>query len=306
MVDALTAILKAIRMTGSIFSRAELGAPWAVESGPLGFGIFHAVVRGSCWMRLDGAEPFHLERGDIVLVPSGANHILSDVQFGKPERLGFEGAVGDDGMGRLTIESDGPHTSLLCGTVEFETGLIHPTLSQLPKVIHVSGTQSGASSLVETCIQLISAEIAIGGHGSETVVARLTDVIVVCALREYLNNLEPGHDGWLGALSSPHISKALARIHTDPAHPWTVAELARHAGMSRSRFFARFRELVGETPGQYLTRWRVDLAARLLREEDKSVAAAGRLVGYATEAAFSNAFLRHTGVRPGAYRRSAA
>ncbi len=306
MVDALTAILKTVRMTGSVFSRAELGAPWAVESGQLGFGIFHAVVRGSCWMRVEGGDPFHLERGDIVLVPSGANHILSDVSDGRPGRVGFEGAVDEDGMGRLTIEGDGPHTSLLCGTVEFDSDPIHPTLSQLPEVIHVGGAGSEAASFVETCIRLIAGEIAGGGQGSETVVARLTDVIIVYALREYLGNLEPGHGGWLGALGDPHISRALALIHTDPTHLWTIAELARNVGMSRSNFFARFRDLVGETPGQYLTRWRVHLAARLLRQGDKSVATAGRAVGYATEAAFSNAFLRMTGMRPGAYRRSAA
>lgn len=302
MTDALTDILKSVRMKGSVFSRAELDAPWAVESGELSFGIFHAVVRGSCWVRPEGVDPIHLERGDVVLLPFGDNHVISDRSDGQPGAVGFEGSTDERGMGRLTIEGDGPHTTLLCGTVDFEPDSIHPTLSQLPAAIHVNG----AAGFVETCIQLMATEVAGPDAGSETVIARLTDVIIVYALREYLKNLAPGEGGWIGALSDPHISQALALIHTEPAHSWTAAELARHAGMSRSSFFDRFRELVGETPGQYLTRWRVHIAARLLREEGRSVATAGRMVGYATEAAFSNAFLRLTGVRPGAYRRTAA
>jgi len=141
--------------------------------------------------------------------------------------------------------------------------------------------------------------------GTEIVVARLTDVLIIYVLRSYIEGLEPGEGGWLGALKDPAVREAIGLIHRNPDHPWTAEELANAAAMSRSAFFARFRETVGDTPAGYLTRWRIHLATRLLREQNMSVGAAGRQVGYGTEAAFSNAFLRVMGVRPGAYRKAA-
>jgi len=306
MTDALTDILKSVRMEGSVFSRAALAEPWGVESGRLPTGIFHAVVRGRAWAQLaDGGEQVELERGDVVLMPFGDNHLMTHAP-GVPTRpIGELTTTDAHGMGHLVVEGGGAHTSLICGTVAFDRGEAHPIFSMLPRLIHVQDADGRMSSVVESLIRLIAAEVDHPDPGAETVVARLTDVLIVYMLRNYINRLAPGEGGWLGGLRDPSIRAALGLIHRDPAYNWTAGELAAASGMSRSAFFARFHELVGDTPAEYLTRWRVHVSSRLLRDGNLTVAGAAHVVGYATEAAFSNAFMRVMGVRPGAYRRAA-
>lgn len=306
MSDALTDILASVRMEGSIFSRASLAAPWGVESGDLGSGIFHAVVRGRAYARLaEGGVPVVLERGDIVLMPHGDNHVMTD-EPDRPTRLiGELTTVDANGMGHLVVDGDGARTSLICGAVRFDGGEAHPVFSMLPRLIHVRDRTGTMSRVVESLVELIAAEVDDHAPGSETVVARLTDVLVIYALRDHIQQLAPGEAGWLGALQDPQIRHALGLMHAEPARSWTAHDLATEVGLSRSAFFSRFKGLVGETPTQYLTRWRVHLASRMLREEGTSVSAVARRVGYATDAAFSNAFNRVMGIRPGAYRRAA-
>jgi AraC-like DNA-binding protein len=161
------------------------------------------------------------------------------------------------------------------------------------------------SSAAEILVGLIADEMDYPGAGTETVVARLTDALLVYVLRNYIESLPDGEAGWLAALKDPPIRDALGLIHRNPERSWTAADLSRLVGMSRSGFFRRFRGAVGETPAQYLTMWRIHVATRLLQEDGASVGAVAHKVGYATEAAFSNAFKRVMGVRPGAYRRAA-
>lgn len=305
-MDALTDILESIRMKGSVFSRASLDAPWGVSSGASERGVFHAVVRGTAWARLtDGGDPVALERGDLVLMPFGDHHFMTDA----PDRLTrpIEELTTSDanGMGRLVVTGDGPHTSLICGSIEFDRQGAHPVFSMLPPMIHVRDPDGALAPAIESLIQLIAAEV--DGHtpGSETVVARLTDVLIVYVLRAHIRQLPAAETGWLSALRDPQIGRALGQMHRHPEEAWTAEALARDVGLSRSAFFRRFRDAVGETPADYLTRWRVHLAGRMLREDRVSVAAAARSVGYQTEAAFSNAFVRVVGVRPGAFKRAA-
>jgi len=269
-------------------------------------GIFHAVVRGHAWAQLEaGGDRVELERGDVVLMPFGDNHLMTHAPGAPTRPIGELTTTDPRGMGHLTVEGGGPRTSLVCGTVAFDQGDAHPVFSMLPRLIHVQDVDGRLSSVVETLIRLIADEVDQPDPGGETVVARLTDVLIVYMLRNYINRLEPGEGGWLGGLRVPGIRDALGLIHRNPAQRWTADELAEAAGLSRSAFFALFRELVGETPGEYLTRWRVHVGSRLLRDQGLTVGGVARLVGYATEAAFSNAFLRIMGVRPGAYRRAA-
>lgn len=306
MTDALTDVLDSIRMRGSIFSRAELSAPWGFESGQRPTGMFHAVVRGGAWAQLaDGGEPVELGRGDIVLMPFGDNHLMTDAPQRPTRPLRSQTTVDERGMGHLVVEGSGAGTSLICGTVTFDEASANPAISMLPRMIHVHDDTGYLSQIVETIIGLIADEV--DGHvaGSETVVARLTDVLIVYALRRYITELPETEVGWLAALRDPAIRDALGLIHRHPDRPWTAEQLARAVGMSRSSFFTRFKETVGESPGEYLTRWRVYTATRLLRDEQLSVAATAHLVGYQTEASFSNAFVRVMGIRPGAYKRAA-
>ncbi len=293
-------------MESSVFSRAALAAPWGVESGDLGSGVFHAVVRGRAWACLaDDQSRVELERGDVVVFPFGDNHLITDAPDTPTRLIGDLTTVDDRGMGHLVVSGDGHETSLICGRLTFDEGDAHPVFSMLPRLIHVRDTDGRVSNVVESLIGLIAAEVDRPVPGSETVIARLTDVLVVFVLRDSINRLEPGEGGWLGALREPGICDALGLIHRHPGRPLNTTSLATAAGMSRSTFFLRFRQAVGETPAEYLTRWRIHVATRMLREEDCSVAAAARRVGYGTEAAFSNAFVRIMGIRPGAYRRAA-
>jgi len=306
VADALTDILASVRMEGSIFSRASLGAPWGVESGELGTGIFHAVVRGRGYVRLAaGGEPVVLERGDVVLMPFGHNHLMTSAPDEPTKMISDLTTVDDRGMGHLVVEGDGAHTSLICGTVTFDQGVAHPLFSSLPALIRVRDEDGTMSRVVESLVSLIAAEV--DGHvpGSETVVGRLTDVLVIYVLRDYISRLPADAVGWLGALRDGEMRAALDLMHARPDHAWTAGELAAAVGVSRSVFFARFKGLVGESPGQYLTRWRIHLATRLLQDESASVATVARRLGYATDSAFSNAFVRVMGIRPGAFRKAA-
>ena len=306
MNDALGDILNSVRMRGSIFSRASLAAPWGVESGEMPTGIFHAVVSGHAYARLEaGGEPILLERGDVVVAPFGDNHLLTAEPGTATRPIGELTTVDDSGMGHLVVAGAGPHTSLICGTVAFDPGGAHSMFSMLPRIIHVRDTDGSMSPVVESLVALIAAEVDGSKPGSDMIVSRLTEVLIIQVLREYIRTLPAGEVGWLGALRDPEISAALGLIHGRPAHGWSVQELAAAVGLSRSAFFNRFKRLVGETPAQYLRQWRIHLATRMLRDDGASVTATARRVGYATDAAFSNAFVRVMGVRPGAYRRAA-
>lgn len=307
MADPLSGVLDAVRMRGSVFSRASLCAPFGVSSGRTDSGIFHAVVEGSLVAQLaDGSATAQLAAGDLVLFPFGDDHLILDAP-GSPHRpIGMLTTVDEDGMGDLVVEGTGPVTSLLCGTVDFDAEGAHPLFSLLPRMVVVRDLDPELVHAVRTLVDLIAAEVHAPTSGSGTLVARLTDALMVNVLRAYIAGLEPGDGGWLGALGDPVLQRALGLIHDRPAEPWTVEELAASVGLSRSAFFERFKRGVGESPAEYLTRWRIHVATRLLAEEGHSVAAAARRVGYATEAGFSNAFLRVMGMRPGAYRRQAA
>ena len=303
--DPLAAALRALRMQGSLFSQAELAAPFGVRSGSLPFGVFHAVVRGRCVLRtpeLDPATAIELAAGDLVYLPNGADHIIADTAWQRAApRSSFPIRRGPLGMDLLSVPGDGPTTELLCGRVVLDQDAVHPVVHLLPDVLHVSQHSSGVGAAVPTIISLIAAELSGGGAGAAATVARLTDVLVVHMIRHHVEQLSEADTGWLQAMSDPLISQAIGLIHNSPSEPWTAAGLAREVGLSRSAFFSRFRRLVGEGPIEYLTRWRMHVAGHHLRD-GKTVASAAMAVGYSSEASFSDAYLRTTGTRPGAVR----
>jgi len=306
MADALTDILKSVHMEGSVFSRASLDAPFGVESGDMATGIFHAVVRGRAWVRLEEAEDLtELAEGDIVLLPFGDNHLITDTPTRPTRPIADLTTTDERGMGHLVVNGGGEHTSLVCGAVRFDHAIAHPVFSLLPRLIHVRNPDGSMLKVVQTLVRLIADEVDQGKPGSETVVARLTDALVVYMLRNYIDQSSPGESGWIGSLRDPGIREALGLIHRNPEKNWTARELANASGMSRSVFFEKFRRLVGETPNEYLTKWRIHVACRLMRDQGHTVASAAHHVGYSTESAFSNAFVRLMDIRPGAYRKNA-
>ncbi len=202
----------------------------------------------------------------------------------------------------LVVDGGGRLTRLICGSIRFAHSATHPLLSVLPRAISVKPAPDNAAWL-EATLRLIEHELTTAQPGASTLVARLSDVLLVNAIRHWVveHAFEEGA-GWVRGLTDPRVARALGCVHRDPAQPWTVDTLARRSGMSRSGFAARFAELVGESPARYLTRWRMHLAAQALRECSDSMATIAESVGYSSEHAFAKAFKRTLGVTPGAFR----
>jgi AraC-like DNA-binding protein len=306
--DVLTTVMDAVRLRSRIFCRSELRAPWGMSLPASDYAHFHVVERGGAWLRLRGQEPVALAGGDLVVVPRGTGHTLTDSLATKARPLSeMAGHRGDEG-GCLVMRGggDGAETQLVCGSFRFERKEAHPLLALLPPVIHLRPEGGHATEWLEATLRFLAWETREARPGTETIVSRLTDVLFVQVLRAWAESLPEGRGGWLGALRDPGVGAALGHIHRSPERAWTNASLALAVGMSRSRFAARFTSLVGEPPLAYLSRWRLETAAGLLQDTALGLAEIAARVGYESEAAFSKAFRRRFGRPPGAYRRGVA
>lgn len=308
-VDPLGEALHFLRMSGTFYCRSELTAPWALALPPRkGCLSFHVVTSGRCWLEAEGEGPRRLEPGDLALVPHGEGHRLSS-EPGTPapridalrhERVSERYAILRHGGG-------GTPTGLVCGAVRFDHPAAHQLVGLLPRVIHVEAATSphlAMADWMQSTLRLMAVEAKELRPGGETVITRLADILVIQAIRSWLERDPAARTGWLGALQDAQIGRAIALVHREPARPWTVASLASEVAMSRSGFAARFTELVGEPAMQYVTRWRMHLALTWLKEDHAALGEMAARLGYRSEAAFSRAFKRFMGVSPGAARRS--
>ncbi len=191
----------------------------------------------------------------------------------------------------------------MCGSLHCDQALFNPLLAALPRVLVVRPSEGATGRLLRSSLDFLSEELKRAAPDSETVVGRLCELLFVEALRHHIAQLPEGQRGWLAALKDRCVGNSLELIHADPAHPWTVEELARRSAVSRSGLAARFRELLGQPPAQYLTRWRLQLASRHLRDSDDGLARIAEAVGYASEAALSRAFKREVGRSPARFRK---
>jgi AraC-like DNA-binding protein len=306
-MDVLADVLSSTRIGGTVFCRSELAAPWGMHFEAAPRAGLHIVARGSCWLRTRGrGEPIHLAEGDVILLPHGAGHSLISapnvqaVPF--PKLLGrCQVSQGPNGM-NLNLDGKGPSTVLLCGIYRFEHEGVHPLLLLLPPVIHLRADAGVMSAPLEAVLRLLVAEYTQPGPGSATVTSRLVDVLFIHIIRGWLERQPEVSAGWLGAVRDPQVGRALALMHGEPRRDWTVESLAAEVACSRATFARRFRELIGEPPLVYLTRLRMDVAARMLRDSDEPLAAIAERVGYASEFAFNRTFHRVRGVPPGRYR----
>ncbi len=305
-MDALSRILQVVHVSGSLSSRAELETPWGVHTRTMPNAIFHVVVRGAGFVTLDAeGVPVPFRAGDLLVLPRGDAHTVSD-QPDSPvvaiEGLAYEGS--DDGLGCIQVGGGGPRTSLLCGTFTLSGGARDHVLPLLPPLLHVQGGSPTAAWLDQT-LRVMANEVDAARPGSETIVARLADILFVQVTRAWLAQDAPGPRGWLGALTDPQLARALALVHDDPAADWTAARLARRVGLSRTVFYERFTARVGESPAAYTTRWRMAVARTLMRGTDEGLGEIAEQVGYRSQAAFHKAFKRVVGESPGAWRRAA-
>jgi AraC-like DNA-binding protein len=306
--DVLTTVMDAVRLRSRVFCRSELKAPWGMALKRSDYAHFHVIERGGAWLRIEGHEPVALAGGDLVVVPHGTGHTLTDSLATKARPLAEMAGrrASESGCVVMRGGGEGAETQLVCGSFRFERRDAHPLLELLPPLIHLRPVETPAAEWLEATLRFLAWETRESKPGTETIVSRLTDVLFVQVLRAWVETAPEGRGGWLGALRDRQIGTALAHVHRSPERDWTNASLAEAVGMSRSRFAARFTTLVGEPPLTYLSRWRLETAAGLLQDGALGLAEIAARVGYESEAAFSKAFRRRFGAPPGAYRRRAA
>jgi len=304
-MDPLADVFDLSRVSGAVMAQLIADEPWGVAVDPVPGAVFHAVVAGSCWLRMPGRAPQRLMPGDVVLLPTNTPHELVSTVDGATESLArFEKDTRRTADGDVIISGPGARTRVLCAAYDYDHDVAHPLMSQLPPVLYVPAGLPGDDGAVAGTLDLLALEL--GGHppGSRAAVGRLIDVMLIHVMRAWLRMQESDSDaGWLLALRDRVVADAMNRIHARPGDPWTIDSLAREVSVSRATLARRFSQLVGETPLGYLTRWRMDLAAQRLRDTDDTIAAISLAVGYRSEYAFSRAFTRHRGAAPGRYRR---
>ncbi|NBD11674.1 AraC family transcriptional regulator [Corallococcus silvisoli] len=307
-VDPLGEALHLLRMSGAFYCSSEFSAPWglALPAMPQCL-MFHVVTAGQAWLEVEGRDSVLLQPGDLALVPQGTGHrLVSDPGTTAAPLFELPREAVSERYEILRHGGTGAVTKMVCGAVRFD----HPTarhfVSLLPRIIRVAASQAPNPEWLHSTLRFMAAEAEALRPGGETVVTRLADILVIQAIRAWLEHDPEARTGWLGALQDRQVGRAIVLIHRDPARAWTLGTLAKEAAMSRSAFAARFTQRVGMPAMQYLVHWRMQVAASLLREEDAGLADVASRLGYQSEAAFSRAFKRCIGVAPGTFRRDVA
>ena len=310
--DPLSDLLRVVRLDGAFFYAAEATAePWGVESvsakeltprilpGAEHLIAYHVLTKGRCYGALLGGEQVELVAGDVIVFPHGDAHLMSsepgvrlfpDAKTGAPARYPDTVLIGDRGP-RVT--------SFVCGFLGCDRRPFNPLLAALPRLMHVRSMADGWHG---GFVRQLTDESRLGRPGADTVLTRLAELMFIEVLRRYLEDLPPGQTGWLAGLRDEIVGRALSLLHARPAQHWTLESLAREVASSRSNLAKRFGDLVGQPPMQYLAKWRIQVAANLLVQTGAKVASIGSEVGYDSEAAFSRAFKKATGLAPGAWR----
>lgn len=304
-MDALTDVLKVTRISGSVLARVHAQEPWGLDLLLADGAAFHAVTAGSVWLEVEGESPRRLMPGDVVLLPAGLRHLLLSAPGVAAQRYDapLRGELITD-ESDLVIPGPGAASRLLCAGFSYDNEFAHPLLSLLPRVLHVSPADEGAETPLQSTLRLLTVELKRRQIGSEAAVERLIEVLFVHVIRSWLEtSADSTPPSWLTGLRDAVVARALGLLHAQPGRPWTIDELAAATHVSRSTLVRRFNDFVGEPPAAYLARWRMELAAQLLRESEQPVGGISHRVGYTSEFAFSRAFSKHRGEPPGRYRK---
>lgn len=315
-MDPITDIFATMHVAAVVNSRLEATAPWGLahkaqehaEHGsldkkfsPFQLAHFAMVARGNCWLSVpDDGEPIPLTGGDCFLVAPGVSYALRDDP--RTPTRSFCSAVPTDGSNVIRYGGGGAPTAIISGLLSFETPSLKLMTQLMPNLILIKADQPQSLALRST-LQMLATEMAESTPGSGVVANRLAEVLFIQTLRAHIA-CSSCQKGWLRAIFDAQLGAALKAIHENVDAPWTVESLAAAANMSRSAFASRFKELLGQTPLEYVTEWRMQKAVQLLKSEDKKLADVAQSVGYESDAAFSKAFKRSLGLSPGEYRRN--
>ncbi len=326
--DTLSDVLRVVRLRGAVFFYVDASSPWVVDTPPARELIpaimpgaehliqFHGVIEGSCWGWMAGEPPVHVAERDVILFPQGDPHVMSSARGMRPQRvdkdfyfaprppqLPYALSLGSSEVTTARLDGGGrDRATVVCGFLGLDARPFNPLLAALPRVMHVSGATLGSDSWVSSFLRAAVAESNQRRPGGEAVLERMSEMLFVEVLRRYLDALPAGQIGWLAGIRDHSIGRVLALLHEKPDTPWTLERLAEEAAMSRSTLHERFVHFIGQPPMQYLTHWRMQVAARLLRDTKAKLIEVALGVGYESEAAFSRAFKRAVGVAPGAWR----
>jgi AraC family transcriptional regulator, alkane utilization regulator len=316
-MDPLSIVLKSVRFDGALYLNAEFTAPWCVRgkygrasvrerlAGADHVVFFHFLSEGHCKVRLaDGHEVLDVFAGDLILFPQDDRHLIgSDLNFAPLEAENLSSADAAQDMIQIRHGGGGSVTRFVCSYLACSRSMWRPLFGTLPRVLRIPIGDGQASGLVHEVLRVGVRESIASGPGAGPLLAKLAELLFVEALRQYVKDLPPEGRGWFVAVRDPHVGRALALLHQQPNRTWTVEELARETAVSRSALAERFAALVGESPIQYLIRWRLALAARALRSGQDAIARVAASSGYESEASFSRAFKREFGMPPAAWRR---
>lgn len=326
--DPLSDLLRSVRLRGAIFYHVSFRDEWVAEtpgSRELAEALmpsaehvmaYHLIVRGDCWAAISGEPSVRLTSGDLVMFPGGDGHVLSsapgmraqrddsDWQFmtrNDPKPIAVAYVDGVLRPGHL-VRADEASAVVICGFVTCDLKPFNPLIEALPRLLHLKA--SGVGAWVAAALDQAVAESRASRAGSAAILERMSEMVFVDAARRYLESLPDDAAGWLAALRDRHVGRAIGLLHERPEQAWTVDELGRQVGLSRSALHERFLQLVGQPPMQYLAHWRMQRGARLLREGHATVATIAQEVGYDSEPAFARAFKRLVGQPPAAWRRA--
>jgi AraC-like DNA-binding protein len=312
--DLLAEMLRALRLTGSVFLDACFTSPFGIispkqydEHTPMAhlrhISIFHLIAAGTCTVEIATGAQRKLSAGDIVLLPFADAHKFWNGEFAemaKADEVVSPSSI--NGMGRVNHGGGGEQTRMVCGFIESSEFLFAPVFRTLPPMLVDQTGDDKVSALITSTVREILLLADAAAPGSELMLGRLMELLFVEVLRRYATRLPPGAKGWFAALKDPIVRQALQFVHVDPARRWTVEHLAREVGTSRTVLAERFNAILGQAPIEYVTSWRMQLAAERMRNSNDSLAAIAANVGYESEAAFNRAFKRVTGVTPGRWR----
>jgi AraC-like DNA-binding protein len=315
-MDAFSEILSAVKLNGAVFFTAEFSAPWGfsapaahlmantIAPGAAHLVLYHLLVDGAAVVEMPDASIIDLKPGEVVIFPHGdTHHIYSGKGAARPfPNYGITAKIRARDLSPLRAGGGGETSRFACGYMSCDPYLGRPILNGLPPVFKVNIRTDRSGHWLESSILNLVEEAASGRIGSEAMLAKLSEALFVDTLRRYVADLPEQQMGWLTGARDPIVGKSLGLLHSRVAHPWTIADLADEVGISRSALVERFTRYLSEPPMTYLTRWRLQLAARSLEKTSRGVAEIAAEIGYESEAAFNRAFKREFGQPPGRYR----